>query len=81
MPAPAGNEGSRGDSFLVVARLAQDIAAPPNRFDIIAAIARVGEFFAQLADENVDDLQLRLVHAAVEMVEKHFLCQGSSLAQ
>jgi hypothetical protein len=42
---------------------AQDIAVSPNRFDIIAAIARIGELFAELADENVDDLQFRLVMA------------------
>ena len=67
-----------GDGFV---ETAQDIAASPNRFDIIAAIACIGEFFAELADENVDDLKFRLVHPAVEMVEKHFLCQGRALAQ
>ena len=64
-----GAENSGGDSFFLVARLAQDIAAPPDRLNVIAAIARIGKFLAQLADENVDDLQFRLVHPAVEMVE------------
>src|SRR5262249_42599130 len=62
-------------------RLAQDIAAPPNRFDIVATIARIGEFLAQLAHENVDDLKVGFVHAAVEMVEKRVLCEGGALAQ
>src|SRR3546814_8350124 len=33
------------------------------------------ELLAQLADENVDDLELGLVHAAVEMIEEHLLGQ------
>ena len=39
------------------------------------------ELLAQLADEHVDDLQFRLVHAAIEMVEEHFLGQRRALAQ
>jgi len=31
----------------------------------------VGELFTQLADEHVDDLLIRLVHAAVELVKEH----------
>src|SRR5207344_3419220 len=33
----------------------------------------VGELLAYLAHENVDDLDLRLVHAAIKLAEKHFL--------
>jgi hypothetical protein len=39
------------------------------------------ELLAQLADEDVDDLQFRLVHAAIEMVQEHFLGQRRALAQ
>ncbi len=41
----------------------------------------VGELLAQLADEHVDDLELRLVHAAIEMVEEHLLGQRRALAK
>src|SRR5215204_1127233 len=47
-------------------RLAQDVAAAPDRLDVVLARRGVGELLAKLADEHVDDLQLRLVHAAVE---------------
>jgi hypothetical protein len=49
-------------------RLAQHVAAAPYGFDEVAAFGGVGELLAQLADEDVDDLQRRLVHAAIEMV-------------
>src|SRR3954447_9457666 len=45
------------------------------------AVAGDREFLAQLADEDVDDLELRLVHAAIEMVEEHLLGQRRALAQ
>jgi hypothetical protein len=50
-------------------RLAQHIAAAPHGFDEIAAFGGVGELLAELADEDVDDLQFGLIHAAIEMVE------------
>ena len=42
---------------------------------------RLGEFFAQLADENINDLLLGLVRSAIEVVEKHFLRDGDTLSQ
>jgi hypothetical protein len=51
--------------------LAQHVAAAPHGLDVILAVRSVGELLAQFADENVDNLQLRLVHAAVEVVEEH----------
>ena len=39
------------------------------------------ELLAQLADEHVDDLELGLVHAAIEMVEEHLLGERRALAQ
>ena len=39
------------------------------------------ELLAQLADEDVDDLHFRLVHAAIEVVEERLLGQHHSLAQ
>jgi hypothetical protein len=41
----------------------------------------VASFLAQLADEDVDDLQLGLVHAAIEVVQEHFLGQRRALAE
>src|ERR1700738_4329762 len=84
--APVGHRGSlksslRRDADVVVGGLAQHIAAAPHGFDEVLATRCVGEFLAQLADEYVDDFELRLVHAAVEMVEEHLLRQSSALAQ
>ena len=73
---------SLGRNFdLVLGRLAQHVAAAPHRFDVVLAVRGVGELFAQLADEDVDDLQLRLVHAAIEVIEEHFLGQRRAFAQ
>src|SRR5919107_4662478 len=82
-PAEAGlslrdlavHPGSDRDSLIRFGRLAQHVAAAPDRLDVVLALAGVGELLAQLADEDVDDLQLGLVHAAVEMVEEHLLRQ------
>jgi len=52
-----------------------------NSLDEVAALGGVGKLLAQLADEDVDDLQFGLVHAAIEMVQKHFLGQRGALAQ
>src|SRR3546814_15239900 len=52
-------------------RVAQHIAAAPDGLDVVVAAGRVGQLLAKLADEDVYDLQLRLVHAAVEMIEAH----------
>src|SRR5258707_9076329 len=62
-------------------RLAQHVAAAPDGLDEVAPFRGVGELLAQLADEDVDDLQLRLVHAAIEVVEEHFLGERGALAQ
>src|SRR5215469_7326776 len=51
-------------------RVAQHVAAAPDRLDIVFAAGCLGELLAQLADEDVDDLQLRLVHPAVKMVQE-----------
>src|SRR5438270_11295100 len=64
---------SGGDALFHLVRLAQHIAAAPHCFDEIASFGGVGELLAQLADEDVDNLQFRLVHAAIEVIEAHFL--------
>src|SRR3569623_1555308 len=66
---------------LQILRVAQHVAAAPDRLDIIVAAAGEGELLAELADEDVDDLQLRLVHAAVEVVEELFLGERRALAE
>src|SRR5438132_12638225 len=87
---PASRRGSAGAKFdltsgryacLVLGRLAQHVAAAPHGLDVVLAARGVGELLAQLADEHVDDLELGLVHAAVEVVEEHLLGQGRALAQ
>src|SRR5215470_9131896 len=72
---------SRRDARFVVRRLAQHVAAAPDRLDVVLAVGRVGELLAQLADEDVDDLELGLVHPAIEMVEEHLFGQRRALAQ
>src|SRR5262245_27090267 len=71
----------RGDARLVVGRLAQHVAAAPHRLDVVLAVAGIRELLAQLADEDVYDLELGLVHAAVEMIEEHLLGQRGALAE
>ena len=73
-------ENLSGD-FGFVFRVAQHIAAAPHRLDIVLAAGRRCELLAQLADEHVDDLELRLVHTAIEMVQEHLLCYRRTLAQ
>ena len=45
------------------------------------AAGRQGELFAQLAEEYIDDLELRLVHSVREAVKKHFLRKDGTLVQ
>src|SRR5215470_3457360 len=61
--------------------LAHYVATPPDRFNVVPAARCISEFFSQLADKDVDDLHLWLVHTAVEIAQEHFLSQRRSLAQ
>src|SRR3569833_1950550 len=63
-PCGSPESGSSRDADLVFMRLAQLVAAAPDGLDEVAALGSGGELLAQLADEDVDDLQFRLVHAA-----------------
>src|SRR6516165_763851 len=49
---------SRRDAGLVVRRLAQHVTAAPHGLDVVLAVGRIRELLAQLADEDVDDLEL-----------------------
>ena len=62
-------------------RLSQDITLSPDRVDADTTRARNLELAPQLADEHVDDLRLRLVHAAIEMAQEGGLAEDRSLAQ
>src|SRR5215470_15893047 len=62
-------------------RISEDIAATPHRLDVMTATGRLSELLAQLADEHVDDLELGLVHPAIEVVEEHLLSQRRAFAQ
>src|SRR5437868_5575600 len=46
-----------GDGFALL-RVAQHIAAAPHGFDVIVAVGGGRQLLAQLADEDVDDLEL-----------------------
>src|SRR4051794_24201038 len=61
--------------------VAQHVAAAPDGLDVIVAARRGRELLAQLADEDIDDLELGLVHAAVKVVEEHLLGERRALAQ
>src|SRR3546814_18637709 len=45
-------------------RVAQHVAAAPHGLDVVVAAGRGGPLLAELADEDVDALQLRPVHSA-----------------
>jgi hypothetical protein len=47
----------------------------------VIAARCLGELFAQLAEEYIDDLDLRLVHSVIEAVKEHFLSEDGTLAQ
>ena len=42
---------------------------------------RLSKFFPELANKDVNDLDLGLVHPAVEVIEDHLLRQGRTLAE
>src|SRR5215475_16152165 len=76
-----GTTESGRNTLIKIVWLAQHIATAPDGLDEVAAFGGIGELLAQLADEDVDDLQLRLVHAAIEVVQEHFLGQRGALAK
>src|SRR6516225_10771537 len=76
-----GTTESGRNTLIQIVWLAQHIATAPDGLDEIAAFGSVGELLAQLADEDVDDLQFRFVHATIEVVEEHFLGQRGALAE
>src|SRR6185437_9678001 len=81
LECPRLNYLTLSDSLFAVLRIAQHIAAAPHGFDVIVAVDRRRQFLAQLADEDVDDLEFGLVHAAIEMIEEHLLGEGGALAE
>src|SRR5262249_33750086 len=54
-------------------------ATTPDRSNIMVSASRLSEFFAQLADKDIDDLELGFPHPAVEMLEKHLLRYNRAL--
>ena len=52
-----------------------------QRFNVVVAAGRGGKLLPQLTNKYVDYLELGLVHSAVQMIKKHFLCQGRALAK
>jgi len=45
------------------------IAEAPHRFDVMNSTSGLSKFFLERANKDVNDLELRLVHPAVEVVE------------
>ena len=68
-------------AHFILGWIAKNITASPNRFDIVFALRSGCELFAKLTDKDVNDLQFRLVHATVKMVEEHFFCEGCALTK
>lgn len=75
------DEGSGDFAHVRRIRLTQHIAAAPDGLDVVDTAGSTVELLAQLADENVDDLQFRLIHAAIEVVEEHFLGERRPFAE
>src|SRR5262249_43267077 len=81
-PASTFPENALGSlRCLLLRRIAQHVAAAPDRLDVMLTVRCSSELLAQLADEDVDDLELRLVHAAIEMVQEHLLGERRAFAQ
>ena len=59
-------QAASGGLGLLLVGIAQHVAAPPHRLDVVLAAAGMGQLLAQLADEDVEDLQLGLVLSAIE---------------
>jgi hypothetical protein len=73
--------GSGGEFFLILSGLAQHVTPAPYGLDVVLTVRDVGQLFAQFADKDVDNFDLRLVHTAVELVEEHLLGESCALAQ
>src|SRR4029077_18235639 len=80
-PFPSTTVDKSGGDDLFAGRIAQHIAAAPDRLDIVVAIGCRRELLAALADEDVDVFDFRLVHPAIKVVQEHFLGQRGALAQ
>src|SRR5579863_4547173 len=65
----------------LLGRFPKGVATAPDCLDIVQTAARIGELFSELADKDINDLGFRLVHAAIKMVEKHFLRQRRTFAE
>ena len=59
--------------LLSVDRISEDIAATPHRLDVMPSAGRLRQLLTQFTHEDIDDLDLRLVHFRVEVVQEHLL--------
>ena len=74
-------ERARSGRSAVGVRIAQDIAPAPNRMDVVVAFGCRLNFLTQFADKNVNNLEFRLIHATIQVVEEHFLGQCRAFTQ
>src|SRR4051812_2125399 len=51
--------------------LAEHVAPPPDGLDVVSPARCRRKLLAQLAHEHVDDLQLGLVHAGIQVAQEH----------
>jgi hypothetical protein len=61
--------------------VAKHIAVAPHRLNVMASASGLSELFAQLANENVKDLELGFVDSSIELVEKVFSGHSVTFAQ
>ena len=59
--------------LLSVDRISEDIAATPHRLDVMPSAGRLRQLLTQFTHEDINDLDLRLVHFRVEVVQEHLL--------
>src|SRR6185437_7061716 len=57
LPRRDGSKSGAFGIYLVLVGLAQHVAAAPDGLDVVLAAGSDGELLAELADEDVDDLQ------------------------
>src|SRR6516162_5132783 len=77
---PCRNQ-KRSSPPILISAVVEPVASPPHGLDMVFAACRLCQLFAQIADQNIDDLELWFVHPAIEMVEKHLLGYDRIFAQ
>src|SRR3954454_16551229 len=64
-------EAAELSGFSEAEGLAEHVAPPPDGLDVVGPARCRRQLLAQLAQEHVDDLQLGLIPAAIQMAQEH----------